>query len=293
MAKIHLFEPRRLSEAERLAGLRVTSISTLARPDQWRHTLPHAEAGPVLIWISRGQGRLSWEARTRGYGAATLLCLPAGTPFWIEPGPGTECVLARMPELFEAPMPAAPLRLRLSDISVQGELAGLLDRLSRAGDLSDPAQGRAALGRIILVSALIEREKHREEAEKQTGASKLARRFARAVEENLTSGATIETLAHGLGVTPAHLTRTIKSTCTQSALDYRNARLMHEARRRLIETDDTAATIGATLGFASPAYFSRAFTASAGQPPARFRRAARQVVSGVAKQPAPMGIGQR
>jgi AraC-like DNA-binding protein len=167
--------------------------------------------------------------------------------------------------------------MRLSDIAVQGELAGLLDRVARAGDLTDPAQGRAALGRVILISALLEREKHREDTDQPTAASKLAARYARAVEDNLTSGASIETLAYGLGVTPAHLTRTVKSTCGMSALDYRNARLMHEARRRLVETDDTAATIGASLGFTSPAYFSRAFTASAGQPPSRFRRAARQV----------------
>ena len=277
MAKIHLFESRRLSDAERLSGLRIEPVTPRARSGRWRYLLPHAEALPVLVWIARGQGRITIEARTRGYGPATLTVLPPRTPFALLPGTVTEGMLVRLPDLFEAPLPERPTRLRLSDVATQGELGGLLDRLARAGDLREPAAGRAALARIILLSALIEREGHRAapaHAEDEEG--RLAARFAHGVESSLGGGADVEAIAARLGETPEALDRTLTETCGRTAAAYRAERAMHEARRRLADTDDGAQAIAHELGFASPAQFAGAFTESAGQTPSAFREAERR-----------------
>ena len=281
MAKIHLFESGRVSEAERLTGLRLESVAQRSPAHGWRHALPHAEPLPVLIWIARGQGRITIEARTRGYGPATLTALPARTPFSLHPSTVTEGVLVRLPDLFEAPLPGRPTRLRLSEVSLQGELGGLLDRLGRATDLRIPAVGRAALARVILLSALIEREAHRGvtvEAEDEPG--RLAARFAHAIEATLHDAPDIEALALRVGVTPDHLDAALGATCGTGAAQYRIDRAMHEARRRLADTDDNAQTIAHELGFASVNQFAGQFAQSAGLAPNEFRQAARRAAGG-------------
>ncbi|WP_298432724.1 AraC family transcriptional regulator [uncultured Jannaschia sp.] len=279
MSLIRLFESRDLTEAERLAGLSLETVSPLARHGRWRRETPHAEALPVLIWIARGHGRITIDARAHGLVAHTAIALPAGTPFALQPGQTTEGVLMRVPELFEAPMPASPRLLRLVDAGTQTELTGLLDHLARPGDLAVPADGRAALGRLVLVSALLEREATRHAPQKTSAGTRLAAAFARAVERDL-GQSNVEALAASLGVTPTHLTRTVKAACGMTAAQYAGERVMHEARRRLVDTDAPAANIAAELGFGSPAYFSRAFRRVAGQTPSTFRAAARRTQRG-------------
>ena len=58
--------------------------------------------------------------------------LPNSTPAdYIEPGTMTEATLLRLPELFEATLADGAFHLRLSDVSMQGELSGLLNRPGR------------------------------------------------------------------------------------------------------------------------------------------------------------------
>ncbi|UWQ16650.1 AraC family transcriptional regulator [Jannaschia sp. M317] len=272
MSRIRLFEARTLTEAERLRGMRQEMVTPLARSGRWRREEPHADTLPVLIWIARGQGRVTINARTRGFGPATCIVLPPGTPFALEPGAMTEGTLARLPELFEAPLPDRPRRLRLSEVAKQGEIAGLLDRLAQAGDLTDPPSGRAALARVILLSALIEREGRATPDTPLPAPARLAERFAKEVERQLGTGANLETIGEALDVTPTHLTRTLRDSCGMTASRYLTARLMHEARRRLADTHDSAASISAGLGFSSPAYFTRAFGNATGLTPSEFRR---------------------
>lgn len=279
MSRIRLFESRGVAEADRLSGLSLEMVTSLKRHGRWRRNLPHVEPLPVLIWIQRGQGRITVLGRTRGFAPATCITLPPDTPFAIEPGAMTEGTLLRLPDLFEAPMPGTPRHLRLSDVSAQGELSGLLDRLDRRGELSDVASGRAALGRIILISALIERIAEGQDAPRPDAPARLAARFARAVEENLHAAVTLDILGRDLGVTPTHLTRTLRATCAMTAQQYLQARLMHEARRRLADTDAPAATIARDMGYSSAAYFTRAFGRETGETPSAFRAAARRVAA--------------
>ncbi len=279
MSRIRLFESRKLAEADRLAGLSLEMVTPLRRHGRWRRALPHVEPLPVLIWIQRGQGRITVLGRTRGFAPATCITVPPGTPFSIEPGTITEGTLLRLPDLFEAPLPASPRHLRLSDINAQAELAGLLDNLSRHGDLTDAPSARAALGRLILISALVERIATADAAPAPDAPARLAARYARAVEEHLSAAVTLDILGRDLGVTPTHLTRTMQTTCAMSAQQYLHARLMHEARSRLADTESPIGDIAAAMGYSSAAYFSRAFARSAGESPSSFRNTARGVAA--------------
>jgi AraC-like DNA-binding protein len=79
--------------------------------------------------------------------------------------------------------------------------------------------------------------------------------------------------AAALGVTATHLTRCCRAACGKPAKDLLQDRVIFEARRLLAETDLPVGRIGASLGFASHAYFTRAFHQRTGRSPTGFRRA--------------------
>ena len=188
------------------------------------------------------------------------------------PGSVTEGALVRFPDLFEAPLPRDPMRFRLSDVAVQKELSGLIDRLAGAGDLQDAAGGRAALGHVILLSALVERERARGTAERGDDEdADLGAAFADAVETALEDGVDPGALAASLNTEIDTLDASLTRVCGMTSADYVTARAMHEARRRLADTDDSDHAIARGLGFASPAQFVAAFARAAGQQPEAFR----------------------
>ena len=272
MAKIHLFETRRIPDVERLRGLSVERLSPLVRTGRWRRTMPHAEPFANLIWLARGQGRIVIRGGAVGYGPGTLAVIPARTPFALRYGTVTEGTLVRWPDLLEAPLPQSPLRIRLSDIGAQGELSGLLERLAQAGDLNDPPSGRAALGRLILLSALVERHAEKGETLAAKGeAAERAGRFADAIEATLAHGAPQESVIARAGGTMAQIDASLDAACGLRAETYRTERVMHEARRRLADTRSGLQAIAHDLSFPSAKALDDALRAAGGCDAATFR----------------------
>ena len=74
-----------------------------------------------------------------------------------------------------------------------------------------------------------------------------------------------------LGVTATHLTPCCRLTCGRSAIDLLQDRRIFEARKMLSETKLPVNRIGTSLGFASAAYFTRAFQHMTGSSPTAFR----------------------
>jgi AraC-like DNA-binding protein len=103
-------------------------------------------------------------------------------------------------------------------------------------------------------------------------ARRLVARYTALLEREFRSGAGVGDLAAELGVTPTHLTRCCKQSCGRSAHDIMADRRIFEARRLLAETDQPVGQIGSSLGFASAAYFTRAFQNMTGHSPSAFRR---------------------
>lgn len=86
---------------------------------------------------------------------------------------------------------------------------------------------------------------------------------------------TIEDLAAELHTSRATLTRRFTALVGEPPLTYLTRWRMDIAAQRLRETDDSVAAIGTTVGYASEHAFSRAFSRARGQPPRRYRIAAR------------------
>ena len=145
---------------------------------------------------------------------------------------------------------------------IEGELA------ARA-----PAMDLALNAYSLLVSAWMTRELDRQEATSNRERShKLVEMFAERMEQGYRTGKGVADYARDLHVTPTHLSRVCRDASGRPALALLNERIMHEARRLLLETDLPAREVAEQLGFSSAAYFTRAFAQAAGKTPKEFRK---------------------
>jgi AraC family transcriptional regulator, transcriptional activator of pobA len=85
----------------------------------------------------------------------------------------------------------------------------------------------------------------------------------------------LKDVASAVGLTPGHLTTVVRRKTGRTVQDWINERRMAQARRLLVETDETVAQVGTRVGFGDPVYFARCFRRQHGTTPLRWRRAGR------------------
>ncbi len=263
-----------IQQASIPSGLRLVPIPRLAAGPRWQVEAMRSNAEPLLLWFTRGQGRITVAGLTRGYGAHNAVLIPAGTMYGFEAGAqvyGTALFFGRTPGL---PLPAAPLHLRVRDAAAQTELTALLDHIQREQAAGQPGATRAADCYLGLVGIWLERQMATlsNEAAQIDAARRLVRRFTTLVEAQYATGMGVADYAAALSVTPTHLSRVCRHVSGRSASALVQDRVLFEARRMLSETDMKVAEIARGLGFASPAYFTRAFLRRTGKTPTEFRR---------------------
>lgn len=260
-----------------MSDMRLVPIQRLAAGGRWRTEAMRSYGGPLLLWFTKGQGRITVAGSTRGYGPHNAIFLPAGTMH------GFDMLGQVFGQALFLPRdgcgllwPEDPVHLRLRDVRVQSELTGLLETLERELAAGDPAGARAAHFQTGLISVFLERHAGDPDPfgqpRRSRSADRLAAAFTALVERDFARPRRIEDYAGELGVTPTHLTRVCRASCGRGALDILSDRKLYEARRRLVETSDPVKDIAAALGFASAAYFTRAFRAETGMSPTEFRK---------------------
>ena len=84
--------------------------------------------------------------------------------------------------------------------------------------------------------------------------------------------------AAALNLTESKLNRACRSVAASSVNEVIQARLLLEAKRKLMYLPVPVATVAYELGFEDPAYFWRFFRKRAGMTPAEFRKAQRALV---------------
>lgn len=254
---------------------RLMAIPRLAAGGRWRVEAMRSLSEPMLLWFTKGQGRITVAGVTRGYTPHNAIFIPAGIMHGFEVGPqvfGTAVFFGRDSDVT---LPATPLHLRIREGQAQVELNLCLDSIQRELDSPHPGHDRAAWHHIGLLGVWLERQAARVSAETLApdAARRLVVRFTALLEKEFRSGRGIADYAAALGVTPTHLTRCCKQTCGRPASALLHDRLLFEARRMLSETDQPVGHIARDLGFTSPAYFTRAFQHQTGKTPSAFRRA--------------------
>lgn len=255
---------------------RVVAISRLAQGGRWRVEAMRALSEPCLLWFTRGQGRITLGGLTRGYGAHNAIFIPAGVMHGFEVGAQTHGQAVFFGRGSDVTLPHSAQHLRVREVGPQTELSGIIDAIARELDSNRPGADRAASAHLGLLGVWLERQVEAAQdpaATRPSAARRLVARYTALLERDFRSGHGVAEFAQELGVTPTHLTRACRETCGRPALDLLQDRRLYEARRLLVETRAPVKDIASTLGFASAAYFTRAFHARTGKTPSEFRRA--------------------
>lgn len=257
-----------------LAGARIVAVPRLAVGGRWRVEAMRSISEPLLLWFTRGQGRITVSGITRGYGTHNAIFIPTGTMHGFEASPhvfGTACFFGSACDL---PLPKVPLHLRVRDAGPQTELTALLDAAQREIDTPRAGSDRAVYHILGLISVWLERQAAQQPtaAAPKDAAGRLVQRFTDLLERNFPSGMGVADYAAALNVTPTHLSRVCRRACGRPASDLVQDRILFEARRLLAETRMPVCDISRSLGFTSPAYFTRAFSHRTGTTPTAFRK---------------------
>ncbi|EAR50993.1 transcriptional regulator, AraC family protein [Oceanicola granulosus HTCC2516] len=241
---------------------------------RWRTEAMRSHRSPRLIFVGRGQGRITVAGLTSGYGPNNLIFLPAGTMYGMEVGSTVYAQILTIPNAMATEWPDEPVHLRLRDVVQQKQFALIFDHLEAELRSDATAHTRAAHYQLGLLSVFFERQmqSYAEEERRQTAQARLVAAYTDLVERHYRSRRTVADYAAALGVTPTHLTRCCNRTCGRSAHTILSDRVLYEARLMLRQTRLPMKRIAEDLGYTTAAYFSRAFTSETGMTPSAFRR---------------------
>lgn len=259
--------------------MRCVSLAQLVRDGAWQLARLHDRREHLLIWTTRGQGRVTIEGVRRGVGVHNALFLPAGTLFSFEIGGQGFGQAVLMPPDIVPSLPDGPRHLRIRDTFAQSEFTSLLEAMQReqvsTRELSSEAMSaHAALVSVWLRRQLVANEGGGFGTGRESAAERLVRRYCRLVAQDFRSERVMSDYATALGVTPTHLTRVCKECCGLTAADILTERVLWEARSLLAGPEPAIQDIARRLGFSSAGYFTRFIQHHTGQTPSALRRGA-------------------
>ncbi len=261
------------------ASVEINSVARMVQGGRWRTEAMRSYDRPVLVWFTRGQGRLTIAGRNSGYNPHNLVFLPRQTMHgFTTMGPVLGSVVF-LPDSPEFAWPDEPLHLRIQDVKHQRELTGLIEAMSQEANSSEENAQRALYHHAGLLSVWLARtaeyhvgiQRPSQATRLDTAAHRLAEAFTALVERDFRRPAGVQHYAGLLGVTPTHLSRVCRKVAGRPALDILTDRRHFEARRLLRDTNVQISEIARQCGFTSAAYFTRAFRARTGQSPSEFR----------------------
>jgi AraC-like DNA-binding protein len=226
-----------------------------------------------LILPRHGEMLLRIDGSRLTLGSAHWLLLPPGVEhvYWAE-RPNrvlvADMAVAALPVACEGGGNAAALVRPLNERIAA--LAALLQSELRAGDLVEPllAEQLAAYVDASLALAL---RPPRSPAPAPTN-QRLAARARDYLEAHALEPVTMDALARAVGASIAHLQRCFRAAYGVSIITYLQSLRLRHAQLLLRQSDLPVDAVAATVGFASPSYFSRLFTRELGVSPGQFRR---------------------
>lgn len=253
--------------------IQIVTLAQMSKGEEWRTALAHDNPYHLLIWITRGQGRVLFDGLRRGFGAHNAFWVPSGCLFSFDIGRQTTGQAVILPDATPLRLPEIPRHLRIRDVLVQNDLTNLIEAAQREQNSDKPLRQDALEAHAALMSVWLRRQILLDEhiPERRNAAGRLSQRFCAMLSEHYRSGAPMADYAEGLGVTPTHLTRAVKAATGKSAADLLTERTLHAARTLLMDTDQPAQNIARHLGFGSAAYFTRFIQHHTGATPSKMR----------------------
>ena len=259
-------------------GVRVGSIGQMARGTPWRLEQLHSHDHDLLLWITRGQGRMILQGLRSGIGTHNAVYVPAGTLLSLDLGKQGFGLAVQMFGSHDLGLPDEPQHLRIRDVQAQAEIAAILDVMQREQTAQRPHADEVVRAHSILLSVWLRRQmmEHAEDGARIPAAHRLVQAYCAMVARDYASPKMMGDYAAELGVTPTHLTRSCREASGLTAADILTQRSLYAARDLIETTDRPLQDIGQILSFSSPAYFSRFMQHHTGLSPSKLRRQAQR-----------------
>jgi len=257
-----------------LPPIRVTTLAHLTGTQDWRLSLAHDRDAHLLIWITRGQGRLLLNGTRRGTGTHNAIFIPPQTLFSLELGRQGMGLVAVIPEGTQVRMPSGPRQLRVRDVAAISELTAIFEAAARENTGARALSQDALDAHVALMSVWLRRQIALPDnlPAKMNAAARLSAAFCQRITQYHTTGMSMAEHAGALNVTPTHLTRACKSASGRTAADLLTERVLYAARMALTETDVAIQDVARHLGFGSAAYFTRFIQQHTAKTPTALRK---------------------
>lgn len=256
------------------------TASPLARlsPDGvWQVSLSHTRRENLLIWITRGHGRICLNGQQRGFSPNTAICIPAGTLWSADFTRQSLGQVLIMTGPLAEPFPNEPIVRRFNTLQDQTYLAAQFEAISREQQATQPDWQRAVQAHADLAAIALARQPEPATASgRPSAAQRLCRAYCRRIADIQAPQSSMASHAEALHVTPTHLTRVCKSETGKTAAALLTEHQLHAARSLLIGSDLAVRDIADQLGFGSAAYFTRFISQHTGLTPSKLRQLARQ-----------------
>ncbi|OIQ36552.1 MAG: AraC family transcriptional regulator [Bacteroidetes bacterium MedPE-SWsnd-G1] len=247
---------------------------------------PEQVSGYNIFWIKKGRGQYHIDFEKYNFEENTLFFLSPGQVFAVDSEKIQEaykisfaqdfyCIQTHDKEvscngllfnnIYESPF----VLPETNDIK---KLDFILNNLIEEFQLNETAQYdmlQSYLKQFIVSSVRI---KKGQSQIKEHVASKLFKDFSVLVEMNFKSIHAVSEYASRLGVSPKSLSKHFQKLGTTSPSQFIKNRIILEAKRQLLYSNDSIKTIAYNLGFNDPAYFSRFFTKATTQSPNSFKK---------------------
>lgn len=268
--------------------LHIEPIRDRSGPLDWT-IRPHSHPDHVqILWIDTGRGEIGMETRHWAFAAPAVVLIPAGVVHHIRFAAQTNGYaltidlaairqLAQREPAFLSLIEAPLIEENLSPKVFQRLFQDLAEEFSQpalARDSQLLAQLTSILVRLLRLQAALVRV----EALTPDRDARLVSAYRELIEARFRYEKSIAHYAQALHVTPARLNAACKVRFGKTASDVINARLVTEAKRALIFTEQGVGQIGYGLGFEDPAYFNRFFARHTGLAPGQFRSSTRKAV---------------
>jgi len=266
--------------------LHIEPILDRSGPLGWRiRAHAHPDHMQIML-VEGGGGTIRLEDRVHAIPTPAVLVLPAGCVHQFEFDPGTEgyvltaalgwlnAAAAADPQLSRAVAHPAIFALTGSGIDIPAVL-DTFQWLHREFVWSAPGRRSAIMALFLRLLVIVLRLGVSHEIADPSPASRdhdLLMRYRALVEAQFRNQRSPSFYAAELAVTTARLNAACKARAGRTATEILHERILLEAKRYLLYTDNGVAQVAHMTGFEDPAYFNRFFARRVGISPGQYRK---------------------